>query len=556
MKGSEAIIKSLEQQGVKHIFGHPGGAILDVYDALYESNIEHILVRHEQCAAHAADGYARASGKIGVCMATSGPGATNLLTGIATANADSSPIVAITGQVPTSLMGADAFQESDAISLTLPITKYNMLLDNPKNIHIKLKEAFEIAFDGRQGPVHVDIPKDIQQADVKINFSESKPKINTIPEPNLNDVKNAIELLLNAERPVIYAGGGVILSNASEILTKLAEALMAPVVTSIRGKGAIPETHHLSMGMIGMHGSKFANKVISDSDCILGIGARFSDRSTYYYSSDFGERAKIIHVDVDPSEIGKNVPTDIQIITSAEKAVKMMLDVLKIQAVKPKNTVWHQRIQQIRKLNPQIKDDHNDVPIKPPRIIKELREILDEDDIVTAEVGQCEMWAAMLYPIRKPRTMIISTGMGTMGFGYPAAIGAKVAKPDKNVVDIAGDGSLLMVCQEISTAVNHDIPVVAVIINNSYLGLVRQWQELFYDKHYSGVDLGDKTDFVKLAEAFGAGGVRVEKPADIRPAIQEALASDKPYVVDVIVDKEFNVLPMVPMGGRLDDMIG
>jgi acetolactate synthase-1/2/3 large subunit len=553
--GAEIFIEALERQGVKDIFGLPGGAIIDIYDALYKSSLRHILVRHEQGAAHAADGYARASGRPGVCFATSGPGATNLLTGIATAYMDSSPVVAFTGQVPTSLMGADAFQEADVFGLTLPITKYNFILKDAADTPMVVRRAFEIATSYRTGPVHVDLPKDVQRAEAEPVFPEGPLHPNTPPKPSINQVEEAVKLLTDAERPVIVAGGGVILSQASEELKTLAEMLAAPVATTLLGKGAIPETHPMCLGMIGMHGTRVANRCVTDSDVLLAVGMRFSDRSTGDLKH-FAPGAKIIHLDVDPSEIGKNVRVDIPVVGDAKETFGLMIRRLGELALKPRGTEWHERLEELRREYPPPRDDYDEVPIKPPRVIKEIGGVLKPDDIVVTEVGQCEMWTAVHYKVRRPRTLICSGGLGTMGFGLPASIGAKVAKPEKVVIDVAGDGSFMMVCHELATAVENDIPVVVCILDNRYLGMVRQWQELFYEKRYSSTYLGEKTDFVKLAEAFGAGGAKVTRPGEIGPMLEEAIESERPYVLDVVVDREMSVFPMVPGGGRIDEMIG
>ncbi len=555
MRGADVIIKTLEKQGVKDIFGLPGGAIIDVYDAIYDSSIRHILVRHEQGAAHAADGYARASRGVGVCMATSGPGVTNLVTGIATAYMDSSPVVAFSGQVPTSVMGADAFQEANAFGLMLPITKHNFIINNAKEIPSTIKTAFKIATSGRPGPIHIDLPKDIQQAKVNMNFPDSVEYSTPAQELDLKRIQMAVGLLIDADRPVVFAGGGVIASGASEETKVLAEMLAAPVVTSLMGKGSIPETHPLSLGMLGVHGRRLANQAATESDLILGVGVRFSDRSTGDLRY-FAPNAKIIHIDIDPSEIGKNVEVDIPLVGDATRVMALMISHLKKHAANPKGNAWQRRLKELRKEYPPPRDDYDEIPIKPPRVIREISEVLGPDDIVVTEVGQCEMWTALYYNVDKPRTLICSGGLGTMGFGLPASIGAKVAKPESAVVDIAGDGSILMVCHEFATAVENQIPVIACVLNNRYLGMVRQWQELFYKERYSEVYLGEETDFVKLAKAFGAEGAHVTRPGEIGPALREAIDSEKPYLLDIAVEREMNVLPMVPAGGRIDDMLG
>ena len=556
MKGAEAIVKSLEKEGVEVIFGIPGGVSIPLYDVLYDSKkIRHILVRHEQAAAHAAEGYARVSGKTGVCHATSGPGATNLTTGIVDAYMDSSPIVALTGQVATPFLGKDAFQETDPVGITMPATKHNFQLRSVEEIPDVIKKAFLIASTGRPGPVLIDMPKDIQEKEGNIKFPKTVdlPGYKPTLKGNPKQIKKAIDMLLSAERPMILAGGGVIIANAERELLKLAELLMAPVATSLMGKGAFPETHPLAVGMIGMHGRKAGNYAINDADVILAIGCRFSDRTTAVVSC-FAPEAKIIHADIDPAEIGKNVRVNLPIVGDAKYVLKDMLKLLKAKAKKGKENEWTKKIAKYKKeFSPKM--DYNDVPLKPQKIIKEIMNTLAADDIVTTEVGQCQMWAAHYLGRTKPRTFISSGGLGTMGFGFPAAMGAKVAKPERNVIDIAGDGSFLMNSQELATVVTEDIPVVVAVFNNRYLGMVRQWQELFYDRRYSAVDLGNSPDFVKLAEAYGAKGLRVEKPKDIAPAIKEAFKSGKPTVIDFMVNHEENIFPMVPPGKCLKDII-
>ena len=554
MQGAKAIVEALKREGVEVIFGIPGGASIPFYDALYDSDIRTILTRHEQGAAHAADGYARATGKVGVCTATSGPGATNLTTGIATAYMDSSPIVALTGQVATSFIGKDAFQETDIIGITMPITKHNFQLRSVEEIPRVFKMAFKIASTGRPGPVLIDMPKDIQEKEAEIKFLDDvqipgyRPKL----KGNARQIKKAAEMLVNAERPVILAGGGVIISNAHEELFKIAEMLLAPVATTLMGKGAFPETHPLALGCIGMHGRKAANYAITDSDLILAVGTRFSDRSTGALHC-FAPEAKIIHIDIDPAEIGKNVTAHLPIVGDAKLVLRDLIKYLEAYQLK-KNTKWYEKVQQYKKeFNPRM--DYDDVPLKPPRIIKDIMDTISYDDIVTTEVGQCQMWAAHYLSRTKPRTFITSGGLGTMGFGFPAAIGAKVAKPYVNVVDIAGDGSFLMNIQELATCAENDIKVIVAVLNNRYLGMVRQWQELFYNKRYSSVYLGEKTDFVKIAEGFGVEGIRVEKPSEIKEAVKEALKNEVTTVIDFIVEPECNIFPMVPPGKCLKDII-
>ncbi|MEM1689548.1 MAG: biosynthetic-type acetolactate synthase large subunit [Candidatus Hadarchaeales archaeon] len=555
MTGAKAVWECLKFHGVKHVFGIPGGAVIPMYDALYdETEIQHILTRHEQAAAHAADGYARVLGKPGVCVTTSGPGGTNLVTGILNAYMDSSPVIAISGQVSKSSIGTDAFQEADMLSIMLPITKHNFFVRSVEELPLVIKLAFKIATTGRPGPVHVDIPKDVQQSSANIDLTRDPPYKKYMKiDPTPSEIQLAVEMLVHAKQPVIYAGGGIIWSGASEELVALAETLMAPVVTSLMGKGAIPEDHPLSLGMLGMHGRMAANLAVNECDLLFAVGVRFSDRATGDVRY-FAPRAKIIHVDIDPVEVGKNVRVHHAIIADAKKTLRAILGALKDHVRKDRTSEWLSRIKKMKKdLAPKM--DYDEVPIKPQRAIKEIMNVLGPDGIVVTEVGQCQMWAAHFYEVKKPRHFISSGGLGTMGFGFPAAIGAKVAKPDHVVVDIAGDGSFLMNSQELATAVVNDIDVIACIFNNRYLGMVKQWQDLFYGKRRSQVYLGESPDFAKLAEAYGALGLKVTRPSEIAPALRQAIESGKPAVIDIIIDPDEHVLPMVPAGGRLDEPI-
>jgi acetolactate synthase-1/2/3 large subunit len=554
MSGSLALIEALKKQNVKIIFGIPGGAILPIYDALYdERDIRHILMRHEQCAAHAADGYARVKGEPGVCMATSGPGATNLVTGIATAYMDSSPLIAITGQVPTSFIGKDAFQEVDIIGITTPITKYNYQIRNVKDIPKIIQEAFYIASSGRPGPVLIDIPKDIQTSIDDMSFdSEIKIrgyKLNLDPHPL--QIKKAVGFLINAERPIILAGGGIHWAKAYDELLMLAELLFAPVTTTFMGKGAIPENHPLCLGCIGMHGRIEANEAIMMADVVLSIGVRFSDRSTCKVD-DFCTNAKIIHIDIDPSEIKKNVSIHLPIVADAKKALRLIIDELIHRGLKKEKSEWLKKIEMLKKDNA---DTEPEGELTGMNAVKLLRKVLPEDSIVTTEVGQNQMWASLYFKVLKPRTFISSGGLGTMGFGFPAALGAKVAKPNVPVVDIAGDGSFLMTEQDLATSIVEDIPVIVMILNNSSLGMVVQWQRLFYNRRYSNTILKSVPDFVKLAEAYGAKGSRVSSLNELEQALKEAIKSDVTYVIDVPVSSEEDVLPFVPPGKNLREII-
>jgi len=559
LSGAEIVVEELKKEGVEVAFGIPGGALLDLYEVLYQTEeIRHILMRHEQCAAHAADGYARVSGRTGVCIATSGPGATNLVTGLATANADSSSIVALTGQVPTSAIGSNAFQEASTFTITMPITKHNFLVTQTEDLPWVIHNAFYIANTGRKGVVLIDLPRDVQANRVEVElhpedtFPGYKPNIN----PNKVQTKKAAEVLANAERPLILAGGGVISAGATEELLALTELLGAGVVTTLMGKGAIPESHPLCLGMAGMHGRIYANRALNECDALLALGTRFSDRLTGWQLDQFAPDATLIQVDVDATEINKNMPVDIPIVGDVKLALSDILKWLKKESIH-EGSVWLQRIKEMHSACEEcIKDIRRPGSSVSDILIKELNNILDGDAIVTTEVGQCQMFAAHYYMTKKPRTFISSGGLGTMGFGFPAAIGAKVAAPDKRVVDIAGDGSFLMTCHDLATCVENDIPVVVCIFDNRYLGMVRQWQELFFDKRYSHTNLGITPDFIRLGEAFGCYAERVEKPEDLKATLENAFESGKPAVIDMIVGKEDKVLPMIPPGGGITGMIG
>ncbi|MEA2075630.1 MAG: biosynthetic-type acetolactate synthase large subunit [Euryarchaeota archaeon] len=563
LSGAEIVVDELKNEGVEVAFGIPGGVLLDLYEVLYkEDAVRHILMRHEQCAAHAADGYARVSGKTGVCIATSGPGATNLVTGLANASMDSVPVVALTGQVPTAAIGSNAFQEASTFTITMPVTKYNFLVTRTKDLPKVIHNAFYIANTGRKGVVLIDLPKDVlaTKAEVDLHpketFAGYKPNI----KPNQVQIKKAVEALVNAERPLILAGGGIISANAAEELRHLAEFLGAPVVTTLMGKGSIPEDHPFSLGMAGMHGRIYANRAINECDALLAVGTRFSDRLTGWQLDQFAPDATLIHVDIDAAEINKNIQVDIPIVGDVKLA---LADIIKWLEKKKKTagggekSVWVQRIREMHSACEDcIKDVRREGTSQSDMLIKELNRILDDDTIITTEVGQCQMFAAHYYLTKKPRTFVSSGGLGTMGFGFPAAIGAKVAAPDKKVVDIAGDGSFLMTCQDLATCVENDIPVVVCIFDNRYLGMVRQWQELFFEKRYSQTGLGVTPDFVKLAEAFGCYGERVEKPEELKDALHNAFESGKPAVIDMIVGKDDKILPMIPPGGGVIGMIG
>ncbi len=550
MTGAQAVLESLKREGVDVIFGLPGGVLLPLYDAIYQSDIHHILVRHEQGAAHMADGYARATGKVGVCIATSGPGATNLVTGIANAYMDSVPMVAITGQVNTWLIGKDAFQEADITGITLPITKHNYLLRSARDISRVFREAFYIARTGRPGPVLIDLPRDVTVDEVEFTWPEVdlagyRPSV----KAHEMQIKKAAKALMEAERPVIYVGGGVKYAGAHRELIELAIKINAPVTTTLMGIGCFPEDHQLSLGMLGMHGTKYANYAIQESDLILAIGARFDDRVTGKISS-FAPRAKIIHIDVDPAEVSKNVRVDIPVVGDAKNALQGLL-----KEVGPKErSEWNEKTEGWKKDYPlRYIPDMN--VIKPQYVIEKLCEIAP-DAIITTEVGQNQMWAAQFFVHKDPQKFISSGGLGTMGYGFPAAIGAKMGRPECDVIDVAGDGSFLMNSQELATAVVNDIPVKVAVLNNGCLGMVRQWQELFFEKRYSATILGRASpDFVKLAEAYGAVGLRATKPSEVESVIRTALATDRPVVMDFIVNPAEKVSPMVPAGATLSEIL-
>lgn len=553
--GAQAILEALKHEKVDIIFGYPGGTVLPIYDALFhEKAIKHILVRHEQGAAHAADAYARATGKVGVCLATSGPGATNLITGIATANMDSIPMVVITGQVATNLIGKDSFQEADITGITMPISKHSFLIKDVEDLPRIFKEAFFIARSGRPGPVIIDIPKDVQFKTIKFKYPEkaniASYKPTTTGHPK--QVKLAIKAISASLKPIIYAGGGVIASGASKELKEFAEKCNIPVTTTLMAKGAFPETSDLSLGMLGMHGTAFANYAVTDCDLLISIGARFDDRVTGHIEH-FAPHAKIIHIDIDPAEIGKNVKVDIPIVGDVKVVLKQILEKV---APKQRNPEWFAQINDWKSKYP-LSFKQDEEVIKPQYILQQLHELTkDKSIILTTEVGQHQMWAAMFYKFTKPRTFISSGGLGTMGFGLPAAIGAQFGCPDAIVVDIAGDGSIQMNIQELTTAVNNRLPIKIFVLNNSFLGMVRQWQEIIHGRRYSHTNLCNNPDFVKVAEAYGAEAFRVFKPSEVKGAIEKALAiKDKPVLVDFIVAKEENVFPFVQPGQAINQML-
>jgi acetolactate synthase I/II/III large subunit len=536
MRGSEVLINVLRDEGVNVLFGYPGGAMLPLYDDLRSSDVRHVLVRHEQCAAHMADGFARVLKRPGVCMATSGAGATNLVTGIATAFLDSSPVIALTGQVPTGNIGNDAFQEADIFSLMMPITKHNFRIMNAANLSNDLRSAFSIAASGRYGPVQVDLPRDILTCDISSPIEPRKVSANGMRE-DLTELPQAIQLLESAERPLILVGGGAMWSGCGQDLITLAEMIASPVATTLMGKSTVPENHPLVLGMVGMHGRRVANYALEECDVLLAVGTRFSDRMIGDPSSC---RTRVIHIDIDTGELGKNVRPTVALSGDAGLVIRAISSSIH---AKRNDGKWTERMGILKK-ECACNLDLGDNPIKPQKVIFELSSLLPEDAIVTTEVGQCQMFAAHYFETRGKRQFITPGGLGTMGFGLPAAIGAKVAAPDRSVVDIAGDGSLLMVCQELATAVEEDIPVFVCLLNNGRLGMIKQLQNMFYGGRMTAMELGSSTDFVKLAEAFGVRAARVKDPKDLESVIEEGISSDRPFLADIWIDREEEVLPV------------
>lgn len=558
LKGAEILLQCLQKEGVDTVFGYPGGAVLPIYDALYKSEIRHILSRHEQGAAHAADGYARATGRVGVCIATSGPGATNLVTGIATAYMDSIPLVCFTGQVGTSLIGRDAFQEADITGITLPITKHNYLVEKTEDLARIVKEAFYIARTNRPGPVVVDLPKDVMEREIDFDYPEEAINIRgyrVVKGYNSNQVITAVDYIQKARRPVIYAGGGVISSNAAEELRELAEKRKIPVTTTLMGMGGFPGNSYLSLGMLGMHGTRYANYAIGECDLLIAVGVRFDDRVTGKIDT-FAPHARVIHIDIDAAEIGKNVEVEVPIVGQVKEvlaAINQRLEAIELEEL----SEWHETIDRWKEEYPLRYGDSSEGRIMPQHIIEEVYSLTQGEAIICTEVGQNQMWAAQYYQYKHPRSFLSSGGLGTMGYGFPAAIGAKIARPELPVIDIAGDGSIQMNIQELGTAVQYRLPIIICILNNHFLGMVRQWQGLFYGGRYSYTDMSHQPDFVKVAEAYGAIGRRIKEASQVREALEEALkVKDRPVVLDFWVEREADVYPMVPPGGSLMNMLG
>ena len=559
MKGSQALVAALEHEGCEVMFGYPGGVAIPFYDALYDAKkLRHVLVRHEQGAAHAADGYARATGKVGVCTATSGPGATNLVTGIATAYLDSSPLVAITWQVRSDLIGTDAFQEADITGITLPIVKHSYLVKDASELPQAVHEAFHIASTGRPGPVVIDIPVDIALGELAYHDADAidLPGYRPTFKGHIKQIRAAAKAINEAQRPVLYLGGGAIASDAAPEILRLAELRRIPVATTLMALGAFPETHELSMGMLGMHGTVTANYAVHECDLLINLGARFDDRVTGKLKA-FAPHARVIHADVDPAEIGKNVVPLIPIVGDAKHVAAGLVKELEgMEWTAERTAEWLARIAERRREFPLHYEDPTDGTLAPQFVIQEIDRVTAHDAVVCTDVGQHQMWATQYYTYTFPRQFISSGGLGTMGFGLPASIGAKIGRPDATVVDISGDGGFQMTMQELATAVNYDVPVVVCILNNGYLGMVRQWQELFWNKRYSFTCIDVQPDFKLLAEAFGAVGMRVTDKDQVEPALREAIACGRPAVIDFKTSPEENVYPMVPAGSEITEMIG
>ena len=551
LTGAEILIECLKEQGVDIVFGFPGGAVLFIYDALYKAKdeITHVLTSHEQGASHAADGYARATGKVGVCIATSGPGATNLVTGIATAYMDSIPMVAITGQVPTSLLGKDSFQEVDITGITMPITKHNYIVKDVTKLAEIVREAFIIAKEGRPGPVLIDICKDVTALSTDFEHKTlGKPKINPIGVSD-KEIDEAAALINNSKRPIILSGGGVSIAGANLEVSELAEKAKIPVTTTLMGLGSFPGTHELFTGLVGMHGSRTSNVAVSESDLFIAIGARFSDRVISNVKK-FAPNAKIMHIDIDPAEIGKNIVVHHPLAGNIKKILKLM----NAKVEKREASDWNRKINEWKELYP-LKYPQ-DGTLRPHYIVERIYEVTKGEALITTEVGQNQLWAAQFYKYTTPRQFISSGGLGTMGFGLGACIGAQMGRPEKKVINIAGDGSFRMNCTEIATAVEYKLPIIIAILNNHVLGMVRQWQEMFYDGRYSATTIDRGTDFVALAEAFGAIGINVTKPEEVDAALKKALASkDRPVLINFEIDRDDKVFPIVPPGAAISELI-
>lgn len=557
--GARILLECLKREGVDLFFGYPGGQVIDIYHELSSHpELRHVLVRHEQGSVHAADGYARASGKVGVCLATSGPGATNTVTGIATAYSDSIPMVILTGQVHTALIGNDAFQEVDTIGITRPCTKHSFLVKDVRSLALIIRQAFYLARSGRPGPVLVDIPKDVQQLSCEFVWPESVSMNNYCPtfKANLNQLRRAMDVLVTSRRPLLLAGGGVIMANAADELYKLAHIMNAPVTSTLMGLGAFPGTDPLWIGMLGMHGSYAANNAVSQADVILAVGVRFDDRVTGKLST-FAPHARIVHIDIDPTTLRKNVRVEVPVVSDCLSALQGLCAIAESGHAQKDwegdHADWRQQVNKWQTQQPfaWTRGEH----LKPQQVVEALYRMTGGDAIICTEVGQHQMWVAQFYTFLKPRTFLTSGGLGTMGYGLPAAIGAQMAFPDKLVIDVAGDGSIQMNSQEFMTAVENKLPVKVLILNNQYLGMVRQWQELFYNTNYSETNMTGQPDFVKLADAYGAEGYRITTEAELEAILPKALASPRTAIIDIRVEREENVYPMVPAGAALDEMV-
>ncbi len=560
MTGSQILLEALKQEGVDTVFGYPGGAVINIYDDLFDSSINHVMTRHEQAAVHAADGYARCTGKVGVAIATSGPGATNTVTGIATAFMDSIPLVVITGQVPTPLIGNDAFQEADMCGITRPCTKHNFLVKDIRKLAKTIKEAFYIARTGRPGPVLVDLPKDVQVSTYKFSYPAQVDLRGYKPtySGNTRQTEKAAKMILAAKKPVLYIGGGINLSAANDELLKLAELTKMPVTTTLMAMSAFPQRHPLSLGMLGMHGTFYANMSVTECDLLIAVGARFDDRVTGRIDS-FAEKAKVIHVDIDPTTIRKNVEVDLPIVGDLKDVLGKLTGCLlrkseQVEALVEQTEDWRAHISEWKERHPMTYRFSKSV-IKPQYVIEKLRELTHDDAIITTEVGQHQMWTAQFFEFTQPRTFLTSGGLGTMGFGLPAALGAQAAYPERQVIDISGDGSFQMNSQELATLVQYRLPVKIAILNNNYLGMVRQWQQMFFDKRYSQTPMELPIDFIKLAEAYGATGLETSKPDEVEHVIRQALETPGPVLMNFKVAREENVLPMVPAGKAIHEMV-
>ena len=545
MKGTEALLSMLEERGVSTIFGYPGGSVIPIYDELLDSPIRHVLVRHEQCAAHMADGYARAKNMPGVCLATSGPGTTNLVTGIATAYADSVPLIALTGQVAAEYLGLGAFQEVDAYSLLMPITKHSYRVLDVDRLPHAISEAWEICNMGRHGPVHIDLPVDQMSSDIDISTLDRKYGVKPLEE-DLSGIHEAVKWIRESKKPVILVGGGAM--DASEEVMKLSMLLGAPVESTLMGVGAVPSSFEMYLGPLGLHGRMSALSATVEADLIISIGSRFSDRTYSAHDRMESDRARVIHIDLDPTEFGKHGHPCVNLQADASKALSRLMCALGSNV--PSLPAWKEKAMSFKK-RCCCDMEREDVPIAPQRVMLELNKVIDDDTIVTTDVGQNQMWAMHYLNIEHPRQFITSGTFGTMGFGLPSAIGAKAAKPDKDVITVTGDGGLQMVIQELSTSVAENFPVTVVLLNNGTLGMVRQMQKHYWNKRYSGVDLGPDPDFVTVAKGFGAKGIRVEKPGEIREAIREAKESDRTTVVEIMVDPEIDIVPMLPANPKV-----